>query len=139
MKRRSFLGLLGGGAMAGPSAAKSALSSVTPTTLTGAMELGMPTSYGRVAQYGVGCKPFDRIADIRRRLMGEKTRSEQYEDDESRDIRSTMISLETSSLRSMAESAKFRRVRERQHRWQIERRRKWWEVELEDLLKQDTP
>ncbi len=82
--RRKFFGLMGGAAVAGPTAAKKAVAKL-PTGLFGIGELGL---VGPAPEYGgltesvkasVGSWHFDEIARLRRFLSGDLTEEEKEE------------------------------------------------------------
>lgn len=119
MKRRGFLGLLGGAAVAGPAAAKQAVTAASHSQSGGAAKIagvGVP-NFGAgpmiaLQSKGDGRKSFflQEIADIRRRLTGKLT-DEEIEERRIQDgVRMILFEIETSSLHSMSEAGKYRRM-----------------------------
>lgn len=139
MKRRGFLGLIGGAAVAGPSVAKNAL--VTAAPLSGSAYAGMALSLDNLADppetmgYAttLGSKSnwkIDRIGRIKRLLSGE-------EEDEEHDIRPRLRMSEhnINALGSVSPVSKVRMFRSAVKSAQREQRKRSW---LQELLELET-
>lgn len=138
MKRRSFLGLFGGAAVAGPRVASDALKSMTPTTAASAInDIG-----GYVGSGAYAVKPVElnstwvpsEIAYLRRMLAGDLTDEERMSEKELRDCRHQTIALDVVSLRSVTEASKLRMIRDQQRAVRDAYRRESWSLNLASLL-----
>jgi alkylated DNA nucleotide flippase Atl1 len=141
MKRRGFLGIMAGAGIAGPSAAKQAVTAASRTQLGGVARLtGMPSAagLGGVAEDPMGSSGSwlkTAIADTRRIISGQKT-DEQIErerlDDET--VRHA-FEIETSGMRSMSEAAKLHRMRQYARQRSEQAEIGYAKLRLKDLLR----
>ena len=140
MKRRGFLGVLAGGAVAGPAAAKQAV-----TAASQASQMNVGGVIPSICSMAVSTKSAD--AEHKTWLMGEVERcrrilSGAMTDDEVQAQRlydetaRLKFELETGGLRSMSEPSKFTRMRLRQQRIEQERERHFAKQRLTDYLKE---
>lgn len=134
MKRRSFLGLIGGAAAAGPSLAGSIATAVEPTPIRGGAVLAKSARIGPPdVDYATR-----RIQELRRLIAGE-------EDEEQKEARriERMYALDQAerfqldSLRSIAPQHKSRMLIRRQERVEKTRDYAWWKRELSKLLRSE--
>lgn len=135
MKRRGFLGALGGAAVAGPSVAKNALAQL-PTGL-GQNVLGYGSS-GALDK----CSPvpgdweLSQIERLRRLISGQKTDEEREADAiERRENRNNIIGQEIASLRSVSGTAKLDMYERKMREIREQRQQYYWGRELSDYLK----
>lgn len=132
MKRRAFLGFLGGAAAAGPSAAASLVEPLAKASL--------PLDYMGTdnpkfeSSSSDGSWKISRIADLVRRLSGQKTK---HEIEEERLSNLEMVGMayryQVDGLRSVSIQHKLEMIARMQRRRNAERERHWWERELFDL------
>lgn len=132
MKRRGFLGFLGGAAVAGPAAAKNVIS--TPALGSGNLASGMALgSYGSLAEApsrGV-FSAFDRISKLKKLISGEETDERDPYDIASR--RRIYAEHEVNALHSMSMPAKLRMLSRKMDVIETERKRGYWLLELMNL------
>lgn len=111
MRRRGFLGFMGGAAVAGPSIAKQAVAQM-PSGLGSAALPGPPMGYGSIGQ-GVSIASdkswaMKEIADIKRFLTGELTDEEKESRDRARLYRrEQIINQNVACLASVSGSRKL--------------------------------
>lgn len=131
MKRRAFLGFLGGAAAAGPSAAASLVEPLAKASLPmdylvggGPLTVG-PADDGR---------KLSRIADLVRLLRGQKSKHEIEEERLSNlEMAAVAYRYQVDGLRSVSTQHKLEMIARMQRRRNAERERYWWERELFDL------
>lgn len=137
MKRRGFLGALGGAAVAGPSVAKNALAQL-PTGL-GHTAPGIPPSgyLNAVDKSSIsGDWELNQIERLRRLLSGEKTDEErEAEAIERRENRNNIMGQEIACLRSVSGTAKLEMYSRRMQAIREQRQQYYWSRELADYLK----
>lgn len=138
MKRRGFLGALGGAAVAGPSVAKNALAQL-PTGL-GQNVLG----YGSIGNSVEACTKqsgdweLSQIERLRRLISGQKTDEEREEDALTRrENRNNIIGQGIASLRSVSGTAKLDMYERKMREIREQRQQYYWGRELADYLKRD--
>jgi hypothetical protein len=131
MKRRGFLGLI---AVAGPAAAKSAIS-VSAHSLSGpgslaigAGSLGMPDAPGNLTSAGSLFRKMDRAAQIKRWISGEEEPEEDFYDVAR--VRQLMAEQHVNALHSISSAAKVRIARREMTKHEREKLRKYWWKEL---------
>ena len=145
MKRRGFLGVLGGAAVAGPGAAKQAVTAAQSASLGGVARAG--AIGGALAREtpvtGLGGLQYDhknylmqRVAELKRRISGELTDEEREERRVQNDRRKVRFEIETGDLRSMAEGRKFARMARFAEAQDHERERFYARRSLAEVLKE---
>jgi len=115
MKRRGFLGIMGGAVVAGPRAAKQAVTAASKSMSGGMAANGItypPSSPETEAMVSSSHKSYllEQVAKLRRRLTGQLTEEELEERRIDSDARRVGFEIETSGLRSMSESGKYSRM-----------------------------
>ena len=134
MKRRGFLSLLGGAAVAGPAAAKNvvATSALGSGNLAGALALrgggfGLPA-----ASTGSGVfSTYERMAKIKRLLSGEEAEERDPYSLASR--RRVYAEHEVNALQSVSMPAKLQMLARKTDEIEAEQRRGYWLLELMNL------
>ena len=135
MKRRGFLGLLGGAAVAGPAAAKNAVTQVMP--LSGAGNLvGALTAHsydgGPVpTQLGSGgslLANFDRAMKLKRLISGEEQM--EVEPYEAAQVKRVITEHDIHALRSISAPHKVRIMHREAMKLERERQKSYWIKEL---------
>ena len=143
MKRRGFLGALGGAAVAGPSMAQNALAQLPKGLGNTAMSLP-PSGYGGAYGQAVeGCADGNsgdwevkHIKRIRRLISGQKNDEErEAEAIERRENRLNVIGQEIACLRSISGTAKLNMYERKVLEIREMRQQYYWGRELADLLK----
>lgn len=139
MKRRGFLGLLGGAAVAGPSMAKQAVASMAELSLPSGLAIngGLSTVASQLAYPTAPLKawsPASEAADLGQMLidlMGRK-------DHEQRAAKQYINGLDPDLAvnRSMALHAKMAIQRRREYWRSVETERSWLQQRIDQLLKQ---
>ncbi len=129
MKRRAFLGFLGGAAASGPSVAKAAAEmTVADLALGPAFDGGMPGGVGANLSYPTPDREW--ASEQLKRLLG-KTAVQIAK--EKRDYHVSFIDTNTAALRSMSLGAKLRMTREAQYERQVHREQEQWEGVISGL------
>ncbi len=131
MKRRAFLGFLGGAAASGPTLAKG---------------IAAEAASGGASLYGgsVQCAPasdgawrLSRIKELKSLLAG---KNPQIEKDRREHLRHSLDSIERyrlDGLHSLSPAHKYRMLSRFQLQREQERRREWWQDELDSFLSGD--
>lgn len=136
MKRRGFLGMSLGAAVAGPGMAKEALHQM-PTGLGSAVKY-VGYSGAEATKTGDVSPEWNaqQIIHLRRLLAGEKTAEEQEREAmDRRENRRNIISHEIACLKSVSGTAKLDMYERKIREISDDRQRYWWQRELDDLLK----
>lgn len=140
MKRRGFLGFLGGAAVAGPAAAKSIVTEALPVTnggnLLGALTAHSYGSYGSpisATQSGGLFSNIDRAMKLKRLLSGEE--EDEPDTHEVHQVKRVMVEHGINVLRSVSSSQKVRIMHREAMRIERERMRAYWMRELLGLEK----
>ena len=144
MKRRGFLGALAGGAVAGPGAAKQAITAASKTVSGGRAGLALGVgnevmgSSGNPVSVGYDHKSYllEQVARYKRVLSGELTDEEIEERNIESIAKRVVFEIETSGLRSMAESVKFSRMNRYDRKLRDERERFYIKRNLAQYLKE---
>jgi len=133
MKRRGFLGLLGGAAVAGPAAAKNVIAQAAPLSSAGSLMESLA-----VNSYGMPCKPkamfssLDRIEKLKRLISGDE--EPEFDLYETNSVRRVGIENAVQSLHSVSPVHKIAILRREAERMERERREANWARELKQLL-----
>jgi hypothetical protein len=132
MKRRGFLGILGGAAVAGPAAAKNVIS----TTALGSGNLAEGMSMvGRglapSTTWSVTVSAFDRMAKLKRLLSGEETQEPDPYSIANR--RRLHAEHSVNALHSVSMAAKLKILAREVDKIEAEQRRGYWLLELMNL------
>jgi hypothetical protein len=142
VKRRGFLGFLGGAAVAGPSAAKSIVASA-PTTLGGHAALGVglmaapePDAPGNLSGVGAAFRKMDRLAQIKRWISGEEEPEEDIYDVAR--VRQLMVDQRVNALHSVSGAARMRIARREMSKIERDKQKKYWWREMLHLEKGDS-
>jgi hypothetical protein len=145
MKRRGFLASLTGAALAGPAAAKQAVTAASKSTTGGIARLGAGVFDGeqKESMCGIAGGKSDhrawvlkRINECKRVLSGELTDEEIEKRNVDGTLRLAAFEIETSGLRSMAESSKLMRMARQDQRLRRERDKFYAKRNLNDYLKE---
>jgi len=133
MKRRGFLGLIGGAAVAGPAAAKNAIatSALGSGNLAGALALrGGGDPPGVSSGLGV-FSTYERMAKIKRLLSGEET--EERDPYSLANRRRVYAEHQVNALQSVSMPAKLQMLARKTDEIEAEQRRGYWLLELMNL------
>lgn len=133
MKRRGFLGLLGGAVVTGPSMAKEAVAqTMADLSVPG---VGIPYGMGELSQsITTATSSFDKrshLQDQLAKLLG-KTAADKLR--EKRQTGVNMLDPDLASMRSFSLSARMRIQQDRNYERMIEQERGWIERRLADLI-----
>jgi hypothetical protein len=144
MKRRGFLGFLGGAAVAGPAAAKNAIAEALPiskgnSSLMSSIAVNQSYDFppGIGSSAGGVFSAMDRIAKLRRMISGEETREpDPYEHEQRQRI---IAENSISTLRSVSVPVKLQMLARASDRIVAERQKKYWMQELKELMSGERP
>jgi hypothetical protein len=144
MKRRGFLGIMGGAVVAGPGAAKQAVTAASRASTGGVASLGNglspPMGIISGARDGVtGTHKswlLERVAELRRMISGDLTDEEIEERRVSNEMRKVKFEIEVSGLRSMSETAKYNRMSRFANSQSEARERFYMKRQLKEYLEQ---
>lgn len=130
MQRRSFLGLMGGAAVAGPSLAND---------ITAGGEVNFPTrgssSVGGLINQGGGLNyRLERVAELKRRISGDNPEKAEERQQNRLDALVHVERSRLDGLRSVSPSQKRRMLINYQEAVSYRRERYWWQKELDELL-----
>ena len=143
MKRRGFRGIMGGAVVAGPGAAKQAVTAASHSMSGGVAKLGVgmlggeaPTEGGMSVGLSHKSWLLEKVAKYQRILSGDLTDEEIEERKVDSNARLVVFEIETSGLRSMSESSKFARMNRQDKRLRAERDRFYAKRTLNNCLKE---
>lgn len=143
MKRRKFLGFLGGAAVAGPGMAKAAATQgIEALSVSPVMPMNMvnPGMFGTAASAISGpVDDFDPVGWARRDLARFLGKSAEQLIRERNGIQVAMLDPDIASMRSLSLGAKVRMQRERLFERQQADERGWLERRLDEVLNPPTP
>ena len=144
MKRRGFLGIMGGAVVAGPGAAKQAVTAASRASTGGVASLMSSSILGEgpdAEADSVGITThkdylLERVSRYQRVLSGQLTEEEIQERNLRNETHRVRFEIETSGLRSMAETSKYARMSRYAQQQKDERERFYAKRNLKEYLKE---
>lgn len=132
MKRRGFLGLMGGALAAGPSMAKEAVTqTMADLSVPG---VGIPYGMGGMPGQTSSNAPYDEREHLQGQLSKLLGKSAAEKLREKKTMGVNMLDPDLASMRSFSLSARMRIQQDRNYERMLEQERSWIERRLDDLL-----